>query len=138
MAMRDWFIKDLGWKFFSLFLAVAVWLTIYKIRGESETVPPIIAAQTLSFTNVPVLIVSSAADVRAFRVEPAQVTVTVSGPGKPIASLEVNQVRAYVDLENIASTTNLQRQVDVSVPPGLTPVQVSPAQVQVLVPPAKP
>jgi len=131
MAMRDWFIKDLGWKFFSLFLAVAIWLTIYKIRGKSGA---IIASETLTFTNVPVHIVSSGADVRAFHVTPPNVAVTVSGSGDPIANLQTSEIRAYVDVESAAPAPGVDRQVDVSVPAGITPVRVFPEKVEVAAP----
>ena len=135
MALRDWFIKDLGWKLFSVVLAVAIWLTVYKILSESETPGAAGGQGTLTFGNVPVLIVSAAADVRDFRVKPATVAVTVSGSPDDIARLEVSQVRAFVDLTGIESARKLQRRVDVSMPSGLTLVSVEPPQVDVVVPP---
>lgn len=135
MALRDWFIKDLGWKLFSVVLAVTVWLTVYKIRSESEPPGTVAGQGTLTFGNVPVLIVSAAADVRDFRVKPAAVAVTVSGSPDDIAKLEVSQVRAFVDLTGIESARKLQRRVDVSMPSGLTLVSVEPSQVDVVVPP---
>jgi hypothetical protein len=135
MALRDWFIKDLGWKLFSAVLAVAIWLTVYNIRSESETPGATGGQSTLTFVNVPVLIVSAVADVRDFRVKPAVVAVTVSGSPDDIAKLQVGQVRAFVDLTGIESAHKLQRRVDISMPSGLTLVSTEPPEVDVVVPP---
>ena len=71
MALRDWFIKDLGWKLFSVVLAVAIWLTVYKILQRTEPCRRRRQPRApLTFDNVPVLVVSAAADVRDFRVNP--------------------------------------------------------------------
>jgi len=135
--MRDWFIRDLGWKIFSLFLAVAVWMTIYKIRSESESVGPGAGIQEpATFNNVPILIVSSAADVRDYHVNPASVNVTISGTPDEIAKLHADQVRAFVDLTGI-DAGKLQRRVDISMPPGLSLISVDPQQVDVGVPPPR-
>jgi hypothetical protein len=135
MVLRDWFIKDLGWKLFSVVLAVAIWLTVYKIRSESETPAAAGGQGTLTFGNVPLLIVSAAVDVRDFHVKPAAVAVTVSGSPDDIAKLQVGQIRAFVDLTGIESARKLQRRVDVSMPSGLTFVSVEPPEVDVVVPP---
>ena len=74
--MRDWFIKDLGWKLFSVFLALAIWLTVHKILDEGMGSPAILVRGVeRTCDDLPVLIVSSAADVRDFHVRPAAVAV---------------------------------------------------------------
>jgi hypothetical protein len=142
MAMRDWLIKDSGWKLFSLVLAVAIWLTVHKILGESAP-PPIVVPPlppspvAMTFTNQPVLIVSAAADVREFHVTPNVVTVTVSGQPEIMAALRESQVHALVDLTDIAAARDLHRRVDISMPTGVTLVNVEPAEVNVVIPPQR-
>jgi hypothetical protein len=137
--MRDWLIKDFGWKLFSVCLALAIWLTVHKILDESvsspvvvPTLPPSPVATT--FTNLPVLIVSAAADVREFNVKPNAVTVTVSGQPQIMAALQAGQIHALVDLTDIAAARDLRRRVDISMPAGATLVNVEPAEVNVVIP----
>ena len=133
MAMRDWLTKDLGWKIFSLFLAVVVWLTVYKIREEPGTS----AAPGIENTygNLPVRLLSATADVRDYRVDPDTVVITVSGPPKTMAVLQANQIHAMVNLTNIESSHDFHLQVEVSTPAGVTLISVEPAEVDVIVPP---
>jgi hypothetical protein len=141
MPLRDWFIKDLGWKLFSLILAVAIWLTVHKILEESvpQTIEPPLPPSpiTMTFTNLPVLIVSAAADVREFHVTPSAVTVSVSGRREIMAALLANQVHALVDLTDIETAHDLRRSVDISMPAGVALVDVNPAEVNVVIPPQR-
>ena len=137
--MRDWLIKDFGWKLFSAILALAIWLTVHKILDESAPPPVVVTPAPPSpvattFTNLPVLIVSAAADVREFHVTPNTVTVTVSGQPEIMAVLQANQVHALVDLTDIEAARNLQRRVDITTPAGVTLVNVDPAEVNVVIP----
>jgi YbbR domain-containing protein len=133
--MRDWVTKDFGWKLFSLFLAVAIWLTVHKIYEEPGTASGMTGGNTVTFGNLPVLIVSTAKDVRDFRVAPLTVKVTVRGSVDDMAKLQANQVRAIVDLTDIESAQDMQRMVDVSAPPGITLVSVDPSKVMIFPPP---
>ena len=132
--MRDWVTNDLGWKLFSLFLAVAIWLTVHKIYEEPGAASGPAVGDTVTFGNLPVLVVS-AADVRDFRVAPATVAVKVSGAPEVMADLQANQIHAVVDLTDVQSARDLRRRVDVSTPPGVTLVSVDPPKVGVIVPP---
>lgn len=131
--MRDWITKDFWWKLFSVFLAVAIWLTVHKIR-EEPMVAPTIAGVPLT-CSVPVLVVSAASDVRDFHVLPGTVAVKVSGASEVMAMLQANQIHAVVNLTDIATAHNLKRRVEVSTPPGVTLVSVDPPEVGVLFPP---
>ena len=133
--MRDWVTNDLGWKLFSLFLAVAIWLTVHKIYGEPGAASGLVGGNTVTFGNLPVLVVSAASDVRDFRVAPATVAVKVSGAPEVMADLQANQIHAVVDLTDVQSARDLRRRVDVSTPPGVTLVSVDPPKVGVIVPP---
>lgn len=133
--MRDIFIKDLGWKLFSLLLAAFIWLTVHKIIEEPRNSSSSALSSPVTYGNLPVLIVATAADMHLYRVAPNTVSVTVSGPPEVIAVLQANQIRVMVDLTDIDSAKDLKRHVDVSVPSGVTLVNVEPAKVGVILPP---
>ena len=134
--MSDWMTKDFWWKLFSLVLAVAIWLTVYKIR-EAPVVPAAVAGVPLTYGSLPVLVVSAASDVRDFRVLPGTVAVKVSGPAEVMAVLQANQIHPVVDLTDITAARNLKRRVEISMPPGVTLVSVEPAEVGILFPPQR-
>ena len=135
MALRNWFITDLGWKLFSVVLAVAIWLTVNKILGEPGNGAVPLAGEKVRFDGLPVLVVSAASDVRNFRVNPAIVNVTVRGQHNVMSALQPNQIHVLVDLTDIESARDLRKRVDVSTPPGVTLVSVDPPEVSVVIPP---
>ena len=136
-AFRDWLVEDVGWKIFSLMLAVAIWLTVHRILIESVSAVAPTGGSTLTYGNLPVLIVSAVSDVHLYRVAPEFSKVTVTGSPEVIAVLQANQIHATVDLTGMDSVKESKRAVDVSVPPGVTVVGVEPAKVGIIVPPAK-
>jgi YbbR domain-containing protein len=135
--MREWITKDLGWKLFSLFLAVVVWLTVHKIYEEPRQSAVAANDNTVTYGNQQVLVVSTAADVEDFRVAPNAVSVTVSGPPDVMAILQANKIRATVDLSDIQTNLDLKRRVEVSTPPGVTLVSVNPSRVGIIMPPPR-
>jgi YbbR domain-containing protein len=130
--MRDWLTKDLGWKIFSVILAVVVWVTVHNIYqgpGAANT-----RARENTYGDLPVLVVSEASDVHDFHVVPATVSVTVSGPPEAMSTLQANEIRATVD---ITTGKELRRKVEISTPPNVTLVSVEPSHVSVIVPSPK-
>jgi YbbR domain-containing protein len=95
---------------------------------------PLVASVPRTFTNLPVVVMSSAADVREFRVNPDMINVKVSGPSEVVAALTEHDIRVTVDLTEIESARGLQARVVVAVPPGVTFIEADPAQVNVVVP----
>jgi YbbR domain-containing protein len=133
--MRDLFLKDIGWKLFSLFLAAFIWLTVHNII-EPKSPDAASASNFVNYGDLPVYIVATAADVHLYRVVPNTVSVTVSGAPEAIAVLQANQIRATVDLTDVGTAKDLKRRVDVSVPSGVTLVSVEPQKVGVIIPPS--
>lgn len=132
MAKRDWITADFLWKLFSLILAVALWLTVHKIREEPSEPPPPGVENT--YGDLQVLAVSATADVHNVRIFPHAVDIKVSGPSDIMAVLQANKIHAFVNLTGIDSAHDLRRGVEVSLPPGVTIVSVDPPQITVTIP----
>jgi YbbR domain-containing protein len=127
--MRDWFTKDIGWKIFSVILALVIWLTVHKIYEEPGAA--IARTRDIIYGDLPVLVVSESADVHDYRVSPATVSVTVSGSPEAMSTLQANEIRATVD---ITTGRDLRRKVEVAAPPGVKLVSIDPPRVTVVVP----
>jgi YbbR domain-containing protein len=78
---------------------------------------------------------SSAEDVRGFKVSPNEVEVTVQGSARTLQNLQSKDIRAVVDLTGVAAARDLHKPVEVSVPAGVTFIRVAPEEVQVIFPP---
>jgi YbbR domain-containing protein len=129
--MRELFLKDWAWKLFSLFLAVAIWLTVHRIL-EPETASLAGITSTQIYENLAVHPVSSSMDVSLYHVVPPVVRVTVSGPADIMGQLQSSQIRAEVDLTGGAAGSG---QINVVMPPDVTLDKVDPQTVLIIPPP---
>ena len=135
---RNLVFEDIWLKLFSFVLAVLTWFTVNSMANQKEG----IAVGSLSLTpseqktlnHLPVLILSSAEDVRSFRVSPKEVDVTVQGSLSVLRDLQTKDVRVSVDLTGVEAAQNLRKRIDVSTPAGVSYVRVEPEQVQVIFP----
>ena len=135
--MRDLFFKDFGWKLFSLLLAAFIWVTVHKLIEEPGAVSVSSNNSMVTFSNLPVFFVAAAANISTFHADPGSVSVTVSGPNTLMDLLDTNQIRATVDLTDVGQR-NFDERVNVSVPPGVTVLNVAPPRVKVMQPPPPP
>jgi len=130
--------KDLRWKLLSLALAAVIWGAVDNItRGNKSAAidNPLSPRVEHSFSHLPVLVVSSAADVREFKVQPESVSVTIRGAPDIMTQVTEREIEVRVDLTDIESARSLRKRVIVSTPPGVTFLSVEPAEVEVVIPP---
>jgi YbbR domain-containing protein len=135
--LRHLFFDDLPLKLFSLVLALLFWLTVAFVIRQKEGSPGsgvILTTSVRTFFNLPVAVLSSAGDVRNYKVSPNQVEVTVQGDPHAVNNLQSNDIRVIVDLTGIEATRNLRRRIEVSTPAGVTHVGVRPEEVQIMIP----
>ena len=129
--LRHVCLDDFLLKFFSLLLAVVVWLIVsFASQKETGTTPRV-------FYDLPVTVLSSAEDVRNFKVRPSEVIVTVQGDPKTVQNLRSKDIRAIVDLTGVAVARDLRKHVEISVPAGVSFLRVAPEEVQVVFPPER-
>ena len=139
MALRDVILKDLRLKSFALALASLIWFTVqFAIHHQiSQAQNPVTQMEEQTFSDLPVLVVSAAADVRDFKVKPSRVEVVVRGDADVLQKLSARDIRVTVDLTDIESARNLRKRVDVSTPARVTFVRVEPEDLEIVVPPKR-
>jgi YbbR domain-containing protein len=134
--LRNLIFKDFWLKLFSFGLAIVLWL-IVSIAIQNEVVPGASLTQRLTqrtITNLPVVFMSSATDVREIKVSPQHVEVTVQGDVKTLDQLQDSDIRAIIDLTDVSSARDLRKRIHVSTPAGITHVRVEPPEVRISIP----
>jgi YbbR domain-containing protein len=136
--LRNLIVRDFWLKLLSFVLAVLIWITVTYAANGGKTLLFNRNVDELSYYNVPVQILVSAAEVRSFKVNPSEVEVRVRGePGK-LRELHAEEIHAILDLTDIQSARGLQKRIKVNITsPDITVVRVEPAEVEVIVPPLK-
>ncbi|HEV2390739.1 MAG TPA: CdaR family protein [Verrucomicrobiae bacterium] len=135
--LRHIFVQDFWLKLFSFALAVLIWF-IVNIALQKEVIPrqslTLSLPERVVFSNLPVVILSSAEDVRSMHVNPKEVEVTVEGDPKLIKQLQGKDIRVLVDLTGIEAAHDLRKRIEVTAPAGITLDKVVPDEVQVIFP----
>jgi YbbR domain-containing protein len=136
--LRHLIFRDFWLKLLSLALAILIWLTVsFTKEGMSVKGIGSNSQSTLTFFNVPVLVMSEASDVHDFKVNPSSVDVTVRGDAKALESLQIHQIRALVDLTGVEMVRGLKKKIEITTPPGFTYVSIAPEEVDVVEPSKK-
>ncbi len=132
--LRNLIFGDFWLKLFSLALAVLIWFTVsFAIQKEvSPTGPLHLSLERYTFYNLPVVVLSSAADVHDFKIAPKEVEVTVQGDAKVLQALKSTDIRPIVDLTGVEAVGGFRKRIEVSAPPGVTHVRVLPEEVKVI------
>jgi YbbR domain-containing protein len=139
--LRKIILQDFWLKLFSFVLAVLTWFSISSVANQKEGLSPIspltfAPLEKMTLSRLPVVILSSAQDVRSVRVSPNEVDVTVQGEAKVLKTLQNKDIRVLVDLTGIGEARALRKRIEVSTPAGVTYVRVAPEEVEVILPSA--
>jgi YbbR domain-containing protein len=129
MAFREYILHNFGWKLLSLLLAALTWLTIETAFKKEETLratPVVTGSSSRSFPSVSVTLLSSAANAGRFTVTPQTVTVEVNGKQEDLEKLQVQDIRAIVDVTDSDDEMKFRKTIQVQMPKDFKAVAVPP------------
>jgi YbbR domain-containing protein len=130
--MRDWITKDFAWKLASVIFAIVIWVIVYKYREGTPEFGTHISK--ITYGDLSVLVISAAGDARSYHILPDKVSVTVNGPDNVMNGLQRTEIEPFVDVTGKESAGSYRADVKVSLPKGVTLVDVYPSWVGVTAP----
>lgn len=131
MSAREAILQNFWLKLFSLVLATMIWFAIFAAQNNLRPDRPVLGTLTRKFERVPVTVMKSAADLRAFRVEPATVEIIVSGPIATVQALTPAQLEVFISLTDVNDTVGLTKKILVHVPHDIALLNVSPTEAKI-------
>jgi YbbR domain-containing protein len=134
--LRELCFHDFWLKLFSLALAVLIWLTVsFAVEKQDSPMAALRSSpQVRTFSGLPVVVMSSAQDVRHLTVRPAEVEVTVQGERDLIRNLKATDIQPIVDLTGVESSKDSKKRIRVSNVARVSLVRVEPEEVEVVFP----
>jgi YbbR domain-containing protein len=132
MSLRAFILHNFWLKLFSLLLATLIWFAIHfwVEGGNRQPQNPITNQITRQLFRLPVRVLTKPGDERVFKVDPPEVSVSVTGEAAVLRDLTPKNISVYVDVANIRSSRETNQQVKVDVPKEIT-VDVVPRTVNV-------
>src|SRR5437867_7115727 len=127
MPLRDYILNHVGWKIGSVISAVLIWFAIYFPNKDSfqSSESRILFSSTMS-RALPVTVMTTATDLRAFTITPKEVEVTVRGDSGVLNKLKLSEMQAFVNLSDVKDETNFQKRVNVYAPTNVLSIRVVP------------
>ena len=89
-------------------------------RWKSATQNPITNPITRQLFRLPVRVLTKPGDERIFKVDPEEVSVSITGEAAVLRDLPSKNISVYVDVANIRSARETNQQVKVDVPKEIT------------------
>lgn len=133
MSLRALILHHFWLKLFSLLLATLIWFAIhFWIEGGNRPPRnPITNSIGRQLFRMPVRVLTKPGDDRIFKVEPKEVSVSVTGEAAVMRDLTSKDIFVYVDVANIRSTRETNQQIKLDIPKEVTLINVVPRTVNV-------
>jgi hypothetical protein len=132
--LQNLVLKDFWLKLFSFALAGLTWFTVnMAIKNDISPVASLSLTPTeqLVLRDLPIILLSSAANDHAFSINPKSAIVTLQGDPSILRNIRKQEVRLVVDLTDAVDVQDLHKRIEVSTPAGITHVKVDPEEVLV-------
>ena len=132
MPLRDHIFNNWGMKLAALGVATMIWLAVHSNLQKGINIPgdAIRTDITREFPGRPITVMTAAAERRAFRVIPDEVTVKVRAEIAVLNRLNAEDIQPFVKLTGRQEPRG-PFAVQVYLPPGVSLEQVTPKAVQI-------
>ncbi len=127
MLGRDFFVTNRWQKLFSLFLAVLIWLAVQSGVTLAPDAAP--GHGHSEFRDVPLLVLTPAADLGRYRTRPESVQVLLRGDPSVLKLVNSRTIEAFVSLAEDSPMGT--RKIHVYPPAGTAVISVEPEEVLV-------
>jgi YbbR domain-containing protein len=133
MWFRNFLQNNFWLKLFSLVLALLIWFSVrfynkYDIQAPRS---PLSRFPTRDFIEVPIQSMKATENTPRCMIEPARVDVTVTGDRSLLKNLSAKDITPFVRISDDQRVGVSSNQVQVYTPPGISLLEVIPAQVRV-------
>lgn len=127
MLGREFFVTNRWQKLFALFLAILIWLAVHSGVTLGPKTPPGHGHQ--EFAEVPLLVLTPAADLGRYRLQPEHVRVLLRGDPSVLKGVSSGAIEAFVSLAEGSPMGT--RPIHVYPPAGTELISVMPDEVLV-------
>ena len=128
MTWKTLFQENLWQKLFALGLAILIWLTVSSSEAVRFGALDVEAVQEIA--DVPIVVLTRAADVWRYEVRPERVSVTLRGPAGQLSTVTAMGMEAYVNLVELDQGSG-EVEIHVNAPVGTRVIEVDPPRVRV-------